>query len=173
MTELELKLKEPLVSVNTKTVDGRRKLHFETLDEMLADAEQLATGEVRMLGNWSLAQVFKHLAEALNSTIDGSSFRPSFFVKVMAKLFMRKKFIYGEIPPGFSIPEAAQAQFLPRDDTETQAALDELRSAVQRLKSTDERAAHPFFGELPREESDQFQLRHAELHLSFAVPTDR
>lgn len=160
------------MAVNTKTVEGRRKLRFESLDEVLADAEQLAAGEVKMLGNWSLAQMFKHLAAALNSTIDGSSFKPPFFVKLMVGLLMKKKFIYGAIPAGFSIPANAQAQFLPQDDVETEAALAELRAAVERVKSTDERANHPIFGKITREEADQFQMRHAEMHLSFAVPSD-
>lgn len=160
------------MAIDTKNVKGRRKLRFETLDEMIAEAERLAEGEVEMLGNWSLAQIFKHLAEGLNSTLDGSSFKAPFFVKLMAGLFMRKKFIYGGIPPGFAIPKDAQAQFLPKDDVETAAALAELQAAVERLKSTEERAKHPLLGKLTREESDQFQLRHAELHLSFAVPVD-
>jgi hypothetical protein len=53
------------MNVATKTVTDRRKLRFETLDDLLADARQVATGEVTMLGNWTLAQILGHLAIAL------------------------------------------------------------------------------------------------------------
>ncbi|MDA1055592.1 MAG: DUF1569 domain-containing protein [Planctomycetota bacterium] len=160
------------MSVNTKTVAGRRKLRFNSFDDLRAEAERLAGSEVKMLGNWSLAQIFKHLAEGLNSTIDGSSFKPPLFVRLVAGVFMKKKFIYKEIPSGFAIPKDAQAQFLPKEDIETEAALTELQAAIERVKSTDKRAQHPVFGKVTREEANNFQLRHAEMHLSFAVPID-
>ncbi len=119
------------MSVNTKTVEGRRKLHFDSFDEMLAEAERLAGGEVKMLGNWSLAQIFTHLAAGINSTIDGSTFKAPMLLRIAAPL-MKKKFIYGGIPSGFKIPEEAQAQFLPADDAETGAALGALRAAIER-----------------------------------------
>ncbi len=160
------------MSVNTKTVDGRRKLRFNSLDEMLAEAENLAASDVKMLGNWTLAQIFEHLAAALNSSIDGSSFRPPLFVRLVVGLFMKKKFINRGLPSGFTIPKEAEAQFLPKDDIATDAALADMRSAVERLKSTDQRSCNPVFGQLTRDESDQFQLRHAEMHLSFVVPVE-
>lgn len=159
------------MSVNTKTVEGRRELRFNSFDDLLADAEQLAGGEVKMLGNWSLAQIFTHLAAGINSNIDGSSFKAPFFMRLMAPL-MKKKFVYGGIPPGFKIPQGAQAQFMPADGAETEAALGELRKAIERLRAAETLAGHPLFGKLTKEETVQFQLRHAEMHLSFAVPAE-
>ena len=157
------------MSVNTKTVEGRRELRFNSFDDLLADAEQLASGEVQTLGNWSLAQIFTHLAAGINSTIDGSSFSAPFFMRLMGPL-MKKKFVYGGIPPGFKIPKEAEAQFLPPDEAETEAALAELRKAIERLQSAEKLAPHPLFGKLTKEEAVQFQFRHAEMHLSFAIP---
>ena len=157
------------MSVNTKTVEGRRELHFESFDDVLAEAERLAGGNVKMLGNWSLAQIFTHLAAGINSSIDGATFKAPLFFRLVAPL-MKKKFVYGGIPPGFEIPQEAQAQFLPPDDAETEAALGELRKAIERLRAADQLAPHPMFGKLSRAETEQFQLRHAEMHLSFAVP---
>lgn len=155
--------------VDTKKVDGRRMLRFESLYDVLADAEQLAAGDVRMLGNWSLAQAFSHVAAGFNSSLDGSSFKPPFFVRMLAPL-MRNKFINKELPCGFPTPQEAEGQFLPQDSAETQTALDELCRAVKRLQQTEERAKHPLFGDLSRQDSDNFQMRHAEMHMSFAVP---
>lgn len=161
------------MSVDTKSVAGRRKLRFDSLDDLLAEADRLASGEVTMLGNWSLAQVFAHLAAGINSTMDGSTFKPPALMRLMApvmKMFMKKKFIHEGIPSGFQIPKAAQAQFIPADDVEIQTALGQLRSAVERFKSADNLAGHPLLGTLTKEETMQFQLRHAEMHLSFAIP---
>ncbi|MCA9143186.1 MAG: DUF1569 domain-containing protein [Planctomycetales bacterium] len=161
------------MSINTKTVEGRRKLRFDTLDELLAEADRLAAGDVKMLGNWSLAQIFAHLAAGINSTIDGSTFKPPIFVRLMAPLmkgFMKKKFIHEGIPAGFQIPKDAQAQFVPADDVELQKALGELHTAIERFKSQEQLADHPLLGQLTKEETMQFQLRHAEMHLSFAIP---
>lgn len=159
------------MSVNTKTVAGRRKLHFDSLDDFLAEAERLAGGEVKMLGNWSLAQIFTHLAAGIDSTMDGSTFKAPLFVRLMAPM-MKKKFLYGGIPSGFKIPKEAQAQFLPSDDAQTEAALGQLRAAIERRKTSDKLAPHPLFGKTTKEEAVQFQLRHGEMHLSFAVPVE-
>ncbi len=159
------------MSVNTKTVEGRRELKFETLDDLRAEIERLATGEVRTLGNWSLAQLFTHLAAGFNSVLDGSSFKAPWFFKLMAP-FMKKKFLYGGIPSGFNMPKEAEAQFLPSNDADTQAAKDELLAAISRVDSAADcdLAPHPMFGKLSKGEAIQFHLRHAEMHLSFAIP---
>ena len=159
------------MSVNTKAVEGRRELRFQSFDDLQAEIERLAGNDVKMLGNWSLAQMFKHLAAGLNSTIDGSSFKAPFYFKLMAPL-MKKKFIHGSIPPGFKIPKEAEAQFLPSDDVETADALGELQAAIERVKSADKFAPHPMFGAISNGDVEQFQLRHAEMHLSFALPAE-
>ena len=51
--------------MNTKAVTGRREVHYDTFDDALADAERLAAGDVRTLGNWSYGQILKHLAMAV------------------------------------------------------------------------------------------------------------
>src|SRR5438874_10377963 len=43
--------------VDTTKVAGRRQLHFVSIDDISADVEKLAAGEVRTLGNWSGGQI--------------------------------------------------------------------------------------------------------------------
>ncbi len=43
--------------VKTTKVAGRRELNFTSLDEVLADADRLSSGRVKVLGNWSPGQV--------------------------------------------------------------------------------------------------------------------
>lgn len=51
----------------------------------------------------------------------------------------------------------------------TEEGLAELKTAIDRYKSADDLCPHPLFGN-SREDWDRFNLRHAELHLSFVVP---
>src|SRR5205807_8480410 len=63
-------------------VTGRRRLHFESLDEVLAEAERRAAGRYRRLGHWTLGQILMHLALAGDKSIDGTiAGRSSLFIK--------------------------------------------------------------------------------------------
>ena len=158
------------MSVDTKQAFGRRTLSYQSYDDLLADAEQLAGGEVTMVGNWSLGQSCKHLAEALNASIDGTDFKMPWIMKTMARLLMKNKMLNNTLSPGFKIPESDKAKFEPSPTITTEEGLDALRAAIERCKSEEKRAPHPAFGQLSREDYDKFNQRHAELHMSFAVP---
>jgi hypothetical protein len=41
------------MTIDTGKVTGRREVRYANFDEVRADAEQLAAGPVRMLGNWT------------------------------------------------------------------------------------------------------------------------
>ena len=75
----------------------------------------------------------------------------------------------GTLSPGFKIPKKGEAQFSPDPSVSTEEGLASLRAAIERSQTETSRAEHPAFGELTREEWDKFNLRHAELHMSFAV----
>ena len=159
------------MTVNTKKVADRREVHYNSLDDMLADAERLASGNVRTLGNWSLGQIFKHLAAALHSSIDGTDMKFPWLMKKIFNLIMNKeKMLREPLSPGFKIPKQGEAQFFPDPGASTEDGLAALRAAVGRCQTESSRAEHPAFGQLTHEEWDKFHLRHAEMHMSFAVP---
>ena len=158
------------MSVNTKKVRGRRKVSYGTYDDLLADLATLASGPTEVLGNWSFAQICRHLAVALNGSIDGVPFRASLPMRIMATLLMKKRFLTKTLPAGFQIPVTAKAIVEPGDSVELQEQLTALREAIERVKTDKTRARHPFFDELTTEQWDQFNLRHAELHMSFVRP---
>ena len=160
------------MTVNTKQVTGRRDVHFDSFDDLLADAEKLADGECETIGNWTLGQIFEHLARSLDASIDGTDMKIPWLMKKMFVLVMNKeKLMKNPLPPGFKIPKSGQGQFNPDPSTTTQEGLARLRAAVERYTNENSFAEHVAFGKLSREEWDQFNLRHAEMHLSFAVPT--
>ncbi|MCA9074649.1 MAG: DUF1569 domain-containing protein [Planctomycetaceae bacterium] len=159
------------MTVQTKSVKGRRTVQYESFDDLLEDAEAMAHSVVETKGNWSLGQIFQHLASALESTIDGFSFKAPLHIRLVAP-FLKKRFITKGIPPGFKLPASAQEQLVPAATVSTAEALDALRLAVSRSESESKRSPHPVFGRLTKQESDQLQLRHAEMHMSFVVPAD-
>jgi Protein of unknown function (DUF1569) len=156
------------MAINTGKVTGRRELHYANFDEVLADAERLAAGPVQVLGNWTYGQILEHLATALEMSIDGFNAKAPWYIRLVAGLFLRRRFIYGAMTPGFKLPKPMSG-LLPKEASVAQG-LAHLRRAVERLNAEETRSPHPVFTKLTREESDQIQLRHCELHLSFVLP---
>jgi hypothetical protein len=155
--------------VNTAKVDGRRKLDYASLEEVLADADRLSSGPVKVLGNWSAGQIFRHLALAFNGSIDGFTMTFPWPLRVMAKIF-RKKLLGGPMPAGFKLPSEGGKALAP-EPTSTEAGLADLHAAVARLERESHRAKHPMFGDLTKEQWNKIHLAHASLHMSFLVPT--
>jgi Protein of unknown function (DUF1569) len=156
------------MAVNTAKVEGRRKLDYASLDDVLADADRLSSGPVKTLGNWSAGQIFRHLANAYNGSIDGFTMTFPWYLSLMAKLF-KNKLVNGPMPAGFNLPGEGAKAVLP-GPTSTAEGLADLHAAVARLKREPHRAKHPMFGDLDKETWDKIHLKHANLHMSFLVP---
>ncbi len=150
------------MSVNTKQVKRRAGVHYESLDQMLADAERLFANHASTLGNWSAGQIFSHLAGTMNSSIDGFKFSMGAPLRLILNLFMKRKFLTKGLPAGFKGNQSSLPAEIPDEE-----GLNRLRTAVKRQKDESNRAPHPGFGKLTREEWEAFHLRHAELHMSF------
>jgi hypothetical protein len=162
------RFEEMFMAVNTAKVDGRRKLDYASLEELLADADRLSSGPVKELGNWSAGQIFKHLATAYNGSIDGFTMTFRLPLRVMAKLF-KKKLIAGPMPAGFNLPAGAAKAVVP-EAASIQEGLADLHTAVARLNREPRRAKHPMFGEISKDEWNTIHLKHANLHMSFLIP---
>ncbi len=156
------------MSVDTKKVTGRRPLHFDSLDDILADIERLNQGKIRALGNWTPGQVLKHLSVVMIWCLDGAPIRPPWFVRIIG-WFMKNRFLRNPMPAGFALPKDAAAHLIP-GETSWEEGIQTIRGAIQRLKSESQRMPSPFLGALTREQWDQLHCRHSELHLSFLVP---
>ncbi len=150
---------------NTKQVTGRRTLRFGSLDEMLADAESLASGPVRTLGNWSPGQIFEHLARAYTLPLDGVVLPIPFYVRWGAKL-MLSRFLRNGLPAGLALTGKSAEALVP-DATTTEEGLAALSDAVARWKTKTAVPDHSVFGTVTDEQFTQIHLRHAELHMSF------
>jgi hypothetical protein len=155
--------------VDTTKVEGRRPLDYHSFDELLADADRLASGPVRTLGNWSPGQIFRHLAAVYNGSIDGfpKTVVP-WYLRLLSRI-IKSVLLRGSMPPGFRLPPDAAAALVP-PETSTEEGLAALHAAVERLQKEERRVRNPMFGDLTRDEWDRIHLKHASLHMSFLVP---
>jgi hypothetical protein len=156
------------MAVATKSVTGRRTLHFDTLDDILADVKRLDRGPVKSLGNWTPGQNLAHLALTMTRSLDGFSFQMAWPFRLLCKV-MKPWFLRGAMPAGFQLSREGAADLDP-PPTEWVDGLRELRAVIGRLKTEPQRAKSPAFGTMTREEWDRLHCRHAKLHLSFLTP---
>lgn len=160
------------MTVNVKTAD-RRKLHFASLDDILADAEAItAAGTVDppVTGNWTAAQNIYHVAftvEMSNRGFDFSIPLPMKLIGRTLKLFgMHKK----PINPGINPPPKVAAAFAPPDEVSVGDALQKLRDEIAYAKEHGMTFPSPLFGKLSNDDWVQTHCRHAELHFGFIRP---
>ena len=156
-------------SVDTKRVKGRRDLHYNSYDDLLEDIRQLAETPHHTVGNWSLAQIVEHLSKAAAIQVDGAPFKLPWPTGLLMRTFMKKRFLTKPLPSGFKIPQKHSDQFVPADDTDLSQAIEHLESEIARCQETIQCAPHPVLGNLTSAEWEQFNLRHAEMHMSFVV----
>ena len=156
----------------TKTAEHtqRRDLHFTTLDEVREDIESLAAGSYVTVGKWSFAQILEHLGSSLNASIDGFPFKGSWFVRWIIAPFIKNSILTKQMKPGFALPKKFSS-YLPSLDCTMEESLPKVLTAIKRFETETPGADHPFFGTMASEEWMCLHLRHAELHLSFVVPT--
>jgi Protein of unknown function (DUF1569) len=155
--------------VDTARVSGRREISYRNHDEVLADVERLGAGGYRQLGNWSLGQMARHLASAMNTALDGPAVRAAWPMRFVARLLFKNKVVRGPMKPGFQLPPKFAPSLVPAA-TADHEGIDVLRTAVRRWNSESQRHPHGFFGALTPAEWEQLMLNHAAMHMSFLLP---
>lgn len=156
--------------IDTGKVTGRRSLHFNSLDDIRADVEMLARSQdLKTLGNWSAGQIFWHLATVMKGSLDGIPPMMPGFVRAILRLLFKRRFLTKPMAAGFKLPAKAVSIIPP--PTSFADGLQFIRQQLDRLQAETKREPSPVLGALTREEWDQLHCRHAELHLSFLVPS--
>lgn len=154
--------------VNSKTVIGRRTLNFNTLEEIVADVEMLvASPRTKTLGNWPLEKLISHLAMTFRGSLDGFQSKAPLLVRLIVPFF-KARALKSKMSPGIKLPAGTDVVAYP-DAASAAAALADLQTAIARTRTEKMEARHPAFGNMTHDEWYQLHLRHAEMHLSFAV----
>ena len=153
---------------------ARRKLRFESLDDILREAEQMAARPHRTTGKWTYGQILRHLAKGCDACFDG--FGDPTFVPWWARWFiaplMKKRFLSETMRAGIKVPPNVTT-LMPEVEVSVDEALMHLRKALDRFTSEEPSQPHPFLGRLRnKDEYVALVLRHSELHLSFVHRAD-
>jgi hypothetical protein len=152
-------------SAADKAAPVRRELHFNSIDDILADLDKVDRGPKTTTGRWSGGQNFEHLARFVDCSLDGFPMTMPWFMRLAGRIF-KKRFLRGPMPSGIKNSGKAADYFTP-GETSWEDGMSHYRKSLHRLKSEPQRRPSPFFGEMTREEWDMLHCRHAELHLSF------
>ena len=151
---------------------GRRELSYASLDEVMPDVECLLAG-YETAGRWSLGQICRHLAVALDRTARTAELMrgrglpggPSPEQAAARDRF----FAVGQVPEGMPLPSA---RLDPPPGLDDRAEAESLRAAVARLAATPGPfGPHPYLGPLADEDWARFHCVHCAHHLSFARPS--
>ena len=144
----------------------RRAIQFETVDQITPEVERLKAAH-RLVGNWSLGQVCRHLEASFQGSIRGLDLRNHrikrfFFAKRMLAQALRSG-----IPEGYTVDPGIE----PPSNVNENEAMDGLARAIERYRHHQGRLhPHPLFGRLSREMWDRVHCVHSAHHLSFVIP---
>jgi len=155
--------------VGTSANQDRRVLHFTTIDQAMAEVDQLAAhaDTLKSTGNWSPGTIIGHLGKWVQWSFEGvPMWIPPKPLQMLLKLTFKKSFIWKPMPAGKKIPGVANGT-LGNEPMDLQQALALFRQMFTRLKNECPARPHPLFGIITHEEWINFHLRHAELHLGF------
>jgi hypothetical protein len=155
-------------TIETAQVTGRREVHYDSFDQLLAEVDALAAGGYEALGNWSLGRTTAHLARAMQAGLDGAPMAP-LHIRVVAKMFFKAKLLRG-MTPGFKLPQHVAAKTVAQVETSDEEGIAELRQTCDRWQREPQRHPHSLVGRLTSDEWDRLMLRHAELHMGFLLP---
>src|SRR3954447_10685936 len=140
---------------------GRRTLHFPGLDEIMPDVDRLLDGHTTV-GDWSLAQVCRHLATVMRLTVDLTASTPHDASRRVGEEQKRQFFESGVVPEG--IPTSPR--LLPGEALDDPEEAERLRQAIAYYHDSPGPAVpHVLFGPMTRPEWDRFHCIHAAHHL--------
>ncbi|WP_404310745.1 DUF1569 domain-containing protein [Neorhodopirellula lusitana] len=144
----------------------RRKLNFDSLDEVIQEAQRLLASGYTRNGNWSLGQACRHMRLTIEANMDGYPWWMSITapVRPLLRWLVLPKLLRGDSPAGLM----TAGMFVPPDDMNDAEEIALLAEAVARFKGYQGRLyPHPGFGRLSHSEFERFHAMHAAHHLGF------
>ncbi|MEM6552889.1 MAG: DUF1569 domain-containing protein [Planctomycetota bacterium] len=148
----------------------RRTLHFDTLDQIVADAEAVTNQPHHHVGNWTPAQIIEHVTIAMRIGNHGVDWTVPLPIRLFGWFMKKTGATRKPIKPGFTPPTNIAKHFAPPEDITLDTALQNLRDEVAYANANGMHHPSPLFGKLTPAQWIDLHCRHAELHFSFIVP---
>lgn len=161
---------------------GRRAIRFTTLLDMLTDARACVAAEhahrLTRRGNWTIGQALHHIAAWIDYPLLG--YPPELIIPAEYQALARAhkdRIMRETMRPGEKLPGLERAGgTLATEVVSGAAGLAHIIAAAARLGAGEPGSPTPFadpaFGVITYHDWTEMTLRHAELHLSFFVPSD-
>ncbi|NRA58278.1 MAG: DUF1569 domain-containing protein [Phycisphaerales bacterium] len=151
---------------DTNAVDApRRELRFETMQDILADAESIAAGPATTLGNWTAAQNIEHVRLLVHMSRVGADFMMPWPVRVLGRL-LKTRFLRSSFKPGLKTADV----FQPPAEITMDEAIAAFRTEIGLASEAGAMSEpSPFLGKMTHEEWVQLHCRHAEHHFGYVV----
>jgi hypothetical protein len=145
-----------------------RQLHFDTLDDILAEARHIAERpDAPTRGRWSASQNVWHVARYLQASVEGYPFDTPWWMKLVGKL-LKNRATNKPMASGFKTPAYVSKHMEPQsvsaDETNMESALKLLETWAGKAKTEGYIPANPVFGPMAAAQWEQLHCRHAELH---------
>lgn len=152
----------------------KRKLKFNDLEEMMAEARSLQQNGYISNGNWTLGQCCGHVANWMSYPLDGFPVPPLpirmifWVVKKTVAPGMKRKIL----AEGFKGGTMTAPESVPKPDAVSdQQGIEQLQNIVDRVVAYDGTLQpSPLFGEMDKPMLVKVTLLHAEHHLGYLEP---
>ncbi len=153
--------------VNVKQA-ARRELHLPTLDDILAEAEAIASTAHTTTGNHSASELIWHVAYFIDKSATGFGYRAPLPVWVVGNLLKRVGIAQRPIKPGIRPPKSLDRRFWPGGGVTLDDALAYLRRSIGAAREPGSMThPSPVLGRLTHDQWATLHCRHAEMHFSF------
>lgn len=149
---------------------ARRELVFEDVSRIMPDVRRLHDGPHATLGNWSLAQICKHLADSFEGSMKGFDLRNHRW----KRWFLRRRMLHYAFTKGIPRNTTVDPKLTPPSDVDLEAAVSAMAGAIERYVSyRGKLRAHPLFGRMSREVWDRVHCVHCPSSKPSDSPIDR
>jgi hypothetical protein len=150
----------------------RRKLKFESIDDVIAEIDRLHASGYQRLGNWSLGQMCDHIATLAEKSLAGFDTQlPIIFRMTVGKIIFHQVVLKGRFPRGIKAPAELTPKPAPANE-DPSAQIQRCKLALQKVQraAADQFQPHPFAGRVTAEQWRKAQAVHASYHLGFLIP---
>ena len=143
---------------------------LDSLESLRDYVHHLGAKQHDTTGNWSVGQIYFHLAAAFEGSVEGlpAGYSPlmRFAARSMRWVVTRIRF-----PPWLPIPAAIAFKLQPPAEVDIVQQHQRLVRAIECFAQHEgDLPAHPVLGKLSRKEWTGFHLRHCKHHLGFITP---